>query len=288
MLIGDGKRRFLAVLSRLPLLAMGLAGGLGAVCAAQTGMAAFERGMIYHPDHAGQWRAATPPEPWRRIPIVDPVSGVDVFGWHRPAGPGRPTTLWLHGNADSPEGLRGIADRLSEDGSGAFLLSYRGYSGNPGRPSESGLIDDAAAALAWLRAEGAGPVFVAGHSLGTGVAAGLAERAAAEEHPVAGLLLFAPFADLPSVAERHFPLLPARLLMRDRYDSRTRLAPMVDLDVLILHGASDEVVPIAEGRALRAALGPRARLIALEGEGHAPFSAEAVAAAAQFLSGGVP
>jgi uncharacterized protein len=282
------KRRLPIMVVRASSIVLGLAGGFGAAVSMQIGLSMVERSMVYHPAQAGDWREVAPPSPWRRVAILDAATGVDVFAWHRLAQAGLPTTLWLHGNADSPAGLRPVAESLSENGSGALLLSYRGYAGNPGSPNEAGLISDAAAALAWLRSEGAGDIIVAGHSLGTGVAAGLAALAEDAGAPVSGLVLFAPFTDLPAVASRQLPFLPVRMLMAERYDTLGRVAALPDLPVLILHGALDEVVPVEEGRKLAAALGTRATLVILDQEGHAPFSAQAMAAAAAFLEARFP
>jgi pimeloyl-ACP methyl ester carboxylesterase len=245
------------------------------------GLPGMERAMIYHPDAAGQFRDAEPPAPWRRVAIVDAAAGVDVFAWHVPAAPGRPTTLWLHGNADSVEGMRGLSDRILQGGAGALLVSYRGYGGNPGNPTEEGLTLDAKAGLDWLVAQGIDQVSIVAHSLGTGVAAGVAALDGGRH--VDRLVLFAPFTDLPAVAQNMMPFVPVRLLMRDRYQSLEHLAGLPGLPVLVVHGTEDRIVPVAEGRRLAASLGARSGIFEVEGAGHMPFSPEAITRARQFL-----
>jgi pimeloyl-ACP methyl ester carboxylesterase len=136
--------------------------------------------------------------------------------WFAPAAEaGQPTVLFLHGNAGemadrSPAAGGPIAPRVWA----AAFLEYRGYGGSDGTPTESGLHQDADAALDWLEMRGIAParVAVVGESLGTGVAVRLAA-----DRPVGALVLGAPFTSAADVAARAWPWLPVRLLMRDTY-----------------------------------------------------------------------
>jgi uncharacterized protein len=121
-------------------------------------------------------------------------------------------------------------------------LSYRGYAGSSGEPSEQGLLLDAAAAYAFTSARYSGDqIVVWGFSLGTGVGVALAAR-----QPVGKLILEAPYTSTADVAALRFPLVPVRWLMRDQFRSDNRIA-QVTAPLLIMHGARDRTVPIALG-----------------------------------------
>jgi len=88
----------------------------------------------------------------------------------------------------------------------------------------------------------------------------------ATEQPIAGLVLISGFTSLPDVAAGHYPWLPVKLLLRDRYDNLTKLA-QIRAPVLVLHGTADALIPASHARALAAAA-PRADLELVPGYGH--------------------
>jgi hypothetical protein len=196
------------------------------------------------------------PDPGRAgVPHVRPLSvttsdGLDLLAWFvPPADPQGHVVLYLHGNAGHIGHRAWRIDPLTRHGWGVLMLEYRGYGGNPGVPSEPGLRLDARAGLTALAALGFGPdrVLLWGESLGTGLAVGLAV-----EHPVAAVLLEAPYTSLAAIARRRYPFAPVGLLMRDPFDSLTRIGA-IRAPVLIMHGARDAIVPVAMGQALHAA-----------------------------------
>ena len=144
--------------------------------------------------------------------------GETIVGWYKPAAPGRATLLYFHGNGGSLLNRRDRAVMLTEGGRGLLIVSYRGYSGSTGTPSEAGLRIDARTAYAWLAARApAERLVLYGESLGSGVAVRLAT-----EKPVAGLILDAPFTSAADVAGHHYWYLPVWLL-RDQYRSIDRI-----------------------------------------------------------------
>ena len=131
-------------------------------------------------------------------------------------------------------------------GLGVLLTTWRGYSGNPGTPTEDGLYADGRAARAFLRARGCGDArqILYGESLGTGVAVHLAR-----ESTPAALVLEAPFSSVVDIASGRFPLLPVRLLIVDRFDSAAKIGK-VAAPVLIVHGERDRTIPVRLARRL--------------------------------------
>ncbi|MEK9283886.1 MULTISPECIES: alpha/beta hydrolase [unclassified Bradyrhizobium] len=207
--------------------------------------------------------------------------GEKVIVWHVPAKPGRPVILYFHGNGDYLAGLVSRFKAMTADGSGLVALSYRGYAGSSGAPSEQGLLRDAAAAYAFATARYAAERIVAwGFSLGTGVAI-----AVASEHTIGKLILEAPYTSMADVAASLYRFVPARLLMRDQFRSDERIA-RVTAPLLIMHGTDDPTIPIEFGVRLFALAHEPKRLVRLSGGGHNDLDAfGAMEIARQFING---
>ncbi len=177
--------------------------------------------------------------------LLATADGEKVIVWHAPAKPGRPVVLYFHGNGDFLAGFFGRFRDIIADGTGVVALSFRGYAGSSGKPSEQGLLQDAAAAYAFTTARyNANKIVVWGFSLGSGVAVALAA-----EQPVAKLILEAPYSSVADVAASLLPIFPVRLVMRDPFRSDQRIA-LVKVPLLIMHGAHDQAIPIAFGERL--------------------------------------
>jgi uncharacterized protein len=177
--------------------------------------------------------------------LLTTADGEKVIVWHVPARTGRPVILYFHGNGDFLAGFFGRFRDLVAEGVGVVALSYRGYAGSSGRPSEAGLLQDAAAAHAFTAARYAPDrIVVWGFSLGTGVAVALAA-----DQPVGKLILEAPYTSLADVAAPAFWFAPVRLLMRDQFRSGERMV-RVKVPLLVMHGARDPTIPIGLGERL--------------------------------------
>ena len=177
--------------------------------------------------------------------VLATADGEKVIVWHVPAKPGHPVILYFHGNGDFLAGFFGRFRDLIADGTGVVALSYRGYAGSSGQPSERGLLLDAAAAYAFATARySADSIVVWGFSLGTGVAVALAA-----EQPLGKLILEAPYTSLADVAASAFPIFPVRLAMKDPFHSDQRIA-LVKAPLLVMHGGRDATIPIAFGERL--------------------------------------
>jgi hypothetical protein len=226
---------------------------------------AFQRRLVYLPD-AGPVPAAADAVPGARDVTLRTADGLALGAWFVP-GPAAdaPAVLVANGNGGH-RGLRApLARALSAAGLGVLLFDYRGYGGNPGSPSEEGLALDVRAARAWLLEEArvpAGRLLYLGESLGCGVVTGLAV-----EHPPAGLVLRSPFTDLAAVGAEHYPFLPVRLLLRDRFPVAEQVA-RVRVPTTVVLGTGDTIVPPAQSRAVADAAGSLHRRVEVPGAGH--------------------
>ncbi|MES0826010.1 alpha/beta hydrolase [Ruegeria sp. SCP11] len=181
--------------------------------------------------------------------------GVLLTAWSAPpATEGAPTVLFFHGQSGN---LGDRADRMREilnSGYGLLAPSYRGFPGSEGEPSEMALISDGVEMFDRLDVEGT-DVVLHGQSLGTGIAA-----AVAEQRPNAQLLVLeAPFTATVDVASERYPLLPVSLLMKDQFATRD-VIDEITVPTLIFHGTDDETIPLHHGEALAAMSGGSAKL----------------------------
>ncbi len=177
--------------------------------------------------------------------VLTTTDGEKVIVWHVPARPGHAVVIYFPGNGDFLAALAGHFRSISADGTGVVALSYRGYAGSSGRPSEQGVLCDAAAAYAFAAARyGAERIVLWGFSLGSGVAVAMAA-----DRPVGKIILEAPYTSIADVAGSRFWFAPVRWLIRDPFRSDRRIA-RVTAPLLVMHGARDATIPIRFGERL--------------------------------------
>jgi uncharacterized protein len=169
------------------------------------------------------------------------------------------------GNLTLDFGPDDLAGWHKEVGVSAFVFSYPGYGKSGGIPSEAGCYAAAEAAYAWLTEVQKVPpsqVLLYGRSLGSAIAIDIASR-----HPHRALILVTPFTSVPDVAESRFPLLPAQMLMHNRFPSRAKIA-LCTRPVMVLHGTDDLLVPFAQGKELFDLANEPKRFIPVVGGSH--------------------
>ena len=239
----------------LPKLLLGAAVLYGAVVVL---MAVGQRRLLYHP----------PPS----APAA--ADGLDPWGehWVRRTPAARGTAVVFHGNAGGATDRTYLADALGARGLTVVLAEYPGYAGRPGTPSEEALVADGVAVVAAAAEAFGRPLTVWGESLGAGVAAGVLART---DVPVAGAVLITPWATLPDVAAGHYPWLPVRALLRDRYDSVANLRAWGG-PVGVAIAERDAVIPPHHAERLAAAVG--ATVWRFSGAGHNTWPARPEAA----------
>lgn len=221
----------------------------------------FQRSISFAPDAS----PVTAPEGVREVSLTT-SDDLELSAWLiEPAGEDRDrAVLYAPGNGGNRAGRLGIGRALADQGFTVLLMDYRGYGGNPGSPSEDGLARDARAAVELLRADGfsADRTLYLGESIGTGVVARLQA-----DRPPAGVLLRSPFTDFAAVGSHHYPYLPVRTMLRDRFPVEEHVRDS-DVPVTVVRGTADEVVPTEQSAQVADAAPGLVEEVVLDGVGH--------------------
>ena len=205
-------------------------------------MWSLQRSMIYFPDTSEVPAAADVLEGGQDL-TLHTSDGLELEAWFAPptedAVDRDMAVLMAPGNGGNREGRAGLAQHLQDRGFSVLLMDYRGYSTNPGRPSENGLIRDGLAATDALEAQGFAPdqTIYFGESVGGGVVAALLSQ-----RPPAAAVFRSPFTDLAEVGKRHYPWLPVGILLRDRF-SVTEHVSRTQVPISVIRARHDTVVP---------------------------------------------
>jgi uncharacterized protein len=237
-----------------------------------------QRSLQYFPERTRTAPAAAGLPQAEEI-VLTTSDGEQVIAWHVAPRGEKPVVLYFHGNGGALAWRAERFARIIADGTGLVALSYRGYGGSTGRPSEDGLLRDADAAYAFASARYPAERLVPyGESLGSGVAVALAAS-----HKVGKLILESPFTSAVDIGAAAYPFLPVRLLMHDRFRSDERIG-RVTAPVLVLHGERDTVVPIRYGERLYALISAPKKFVRLPDGHHSDLDSHgAQAAVREFL-----
>lgn len=226
----------------------------------------FQRRLVYLPT-TGPMIPVETAIPGASDVRLETSDGLVLDAWFVPAErPGRGVTVLVANGNGGDRSLRApLARALADEGLSVLLFDYRGYGGNPGKPSESGLARDVRAARQFLVGQAGVPadrIVYFGESLGAAVVTELAI-----EHPPAGVLLRSPFVDLASVGQHHYPFLPVRALLKDRYRLTQHLAE-VQVPVTVVYGSRDSIVPPEQSRSVAEAAPQLRQLVQIDGADH--------------------
>lgn len=208
---------------------------------------------------------ATPPDlrQWPAWQALAPA-GETLAYWREPLGAAKGTVVLFHGNGGTALDRSFYADALAPIGYRTVLAEYPGYGGRPGKPGEAALAADARALIDAVAQRFPGPILIWGESLGAGVAA----AAIAPGHPrVRGIALLTPWNTLADVAGSHYPYLPVRWLLHDRYDSSANLRQFSGRLAVVVAGA-DRIIPSRFGEQLYAGHPGEKRLWRFAGSDH--------------------
>tara|TARA_A100001015_G_scaffold97542_1_gene108286 strand:- start:2394 stop:3209 length:816 start_codon:yes stop_codon:yes gene_type:complete len=209
---------------------------------ASLGLYIFQRDLLYHPtenNYDGDKLTVNIEE----VKIITD-DNIDLLAWYHNKDINKfKTILFLHGNAGSLENRIHKINHFEDMKINFLLLSWRGFSGNKGKPTEQGLYQDAISAVKWLVKQGVieENIIIYGESLGTGITTEIAQN-----KNFAGIILETPFTSMVAAGKSKYPIFPIKLLLKDKYESDKKIKN-IKSPVLIMHGEEDQIVPFWMG-----------------------------------------
>jgi len=168
-----------------------------------------------------------------------------IKGWfHKKDLKKNKTLVFFHGNAGNLENRIYKLNLIKDFEINFLIVAYRGFSGNEGKPSETGLYEDARSTLDWLYKQGVkeDKIVLYGESLGTGVSTEVAQN-----KKFAGIILESPFTSMVDAGKFYYFYLPVSLLLKDRYETIKKLKN-IKIPILVMHGKKDKIVPFHMGK----------------------------------------
>ena len=203
----------------------------------------FQRNLLYHPTENNYFGDSLLVSV-NKINIETP-DNIKLLSWyHKKDFKNYKTILFLHGNAGSLENRIHKINHFKNMKVNFLIISWRGFSGNNGIPTEQGLYRDARSAISWLKNEGimTKDIIIYGESLGTAVAIEIAQNKS-----FAGVILESPFTSMVDAAKNKYPFFPIRFLLKDKYESDKKIKNVKN-PLLIMHGKVDKIVPFWMGK----------------------------------------
>ena len=203
----------------------------------------FQRNLMYHPDENNYFGDKL------EINIekvkVNTSDNLNLLAWfHKKDLKKFKTIVYFHGNAGKLENRIHKLNHFKDMNVNFLIISWRGFSGNSGKPSEQGLYKDGKSAIDWLKNMGLTEkdIILYGESLGTGIATQIAQN-----KKFAGLILETPFTSMVDAAKNVYPYIPVGLLLKDRYENDKKIKK-INIPVLVMHGEADKIVPFKMGK----------------------------------------
>ena len=174
------------------------------------------------------------------------------------------TILFLHGNAGNLFNRSYKLNRLNELNLNVLIISWRSFSGNPGKPNETNLYGDAKKAVKWLNERGVETknIILYGESLGTGVAVEIGQT-----NKFNSIILESPYTSMIKAAKIYYPYLPVKFLLKDKYDSEKKIKN-IKTPILIMHGKKDNIVPFYMGKKLFETANEPKKFLQIEEDDH--------------------
>jgi pimeloyl-ACP methyl ester carboxylesterase len=227
---------------------------------------------------------------------IDAVNGSTLRGWWFESTDPGPAALVIHGWGGQAGDMLPVADVMRRLGLNVLLLDARGHGRSADIPVASmpSFADDVRSGLGWMRSTpGVDParIVLVGHSVG----AGACLYVTSGDPEVAGVVSLASMADpsalMAGMIGHYLPAPLTRLALRyvehvigHRY---TQFAPVhtigrISAPVLLLHGAQDTTVPVADAHRLHALAPEHSDLLVVTDADH--FSIEGLETAEPQLS----
>ena len=203
----------------------------------------FQRSLLYHPNVNNYFNDRL------KVDIeevqIKTSDNINLLGWFHKKDLNRfKTIVYFHGNAGKLENRIHKLNHFKDINVNFLIISWRGFSGNSGKPTEKGLYEDGKSTIDWLKNIGLSDkdIVLYGESLGTGIATHIAQN-----RKFAGLVLETPFTSMVDAAKNVYPYIPVGILLKDRYENEKKIKH-INIPVLVMHGEADQIVPFKMGK----------------------------------------
>jgi len=203
----------------------------------------YQRNLLYHPNE-NNYSGDKISVDIKKVKIQT-SDNIELLGWyHEKNLKDYKTLVYFHGNAGSLENRIHKLNHFRDMSVNFLIIAWRGFSGNEGKPSESGLYEDGESAIKWLVKKGVDEknIVIYGESLGTGVATHLSQN-----KEFAGVILETPFTSMIDAAKKFYPYIPVGLLLKDKFENKNKIKN-IKSPILIMHGEKDQIVPFEMGK----------------------------------------
>ena len=206
----------------------------------------FQRNLLYHPSIDNHLKDDLVIEPTEINKVkITTNDNIDLLGWFYNRDVKKfKTILFFHGNAGSLKNRTYKLNHFKDLDVNFLIIAWRGFSGNKGKPNETGLYEDAKSAIKWLNNKGIKDkdIIIYGESLGTAVAVEIAQN-----KNYAGIVLESPFTSMINMGKKYYPFFPVSFLLKDKFESHKKIKKLSS-PVLIIHGKVDKIVPYSMGK----------------------------------------
>ena len=203
----------------------------------------YQRNLLYHPnENSYSGDSLTVKVEEVKIPTSDNLL---LNGWfHKKDLKKYKTIIYFHGNAGTLDNRIHKLNHFKDIDINFLIISWRGFSGNKGEPTEKGLYIDGQSAVDWILKQDVKEenIILYGESLGTGIATELVQN-----KNYAGVILETPFTSMVDAAQKFYPYIPISLLLKDRFENEKKIKN-IDVPILIMHGKKDTIVPFSMGK----------------------------------------
>ena len=203
----------------------------------------FQRSLLYQPNVNNYFNDRL------KVDIeevqIKTSDNINLLGWfHKKDLNKFKTIVYFHGNAGKLENRIHKLNHFKDMDVNFLIISWRGFSGNSGKPTEKGLYEDGKSTIDWLKNIGLSDkdIVLYGESLGTGIATHIAQN-----RKFAGLVLETPFTSMVDAAKNVYPYIPVGILLKDRYENEKKIRH-INIPILVMHGEADQIVPFKMGK----------------------------------------
>jgi uncharacterized protein len=203
----------------------------------------FQRNLLYNPNENNYYGDKLKLD--IEVVQIKTSDNINLLGWfHKKDLSKFKTIVYFHGNAGKLENRIHKLNYFKDMNVNFLIISWRGFSGNSGKPTEQGLYKDGIGAIDWLKNMGLDDkdIILYGESLGTGIAIEIAQN-----KKFAGLILETPFTSMIDAAKNVYPYIPVDFLLKDRYENDKKIKN-INIPLLVMHGEKDQIIPFKMGK----------------------------------------